>query len=140
MFSSSFSQAFAEEDERRKAEEKKRDEAQALRRWYQLLSSIVTRQRLNNRYNNNSNSEVANAAHDMNDNVSNATVCGSNDQNQTPVNHQMDNRDTNLDEPVNISVKDHEHVFLKECESFDEETFLLTKRCRCGFSVQVEEL
>ncbi|XP_058748032.1 DNA repair protein RAD4 isoform X2 [Vicia villosa] len=139
-FKDTLLEAFAEEDERRKAEERKRDEAQALRRWYQLLSSIVTRQRLNNRYNNNSNSEVANAAHDMNDNVSNATVCGSSDQNQTPVNHQMDNRGTNLDEPVNISVKDHEHVFLKEYESFDEETFLLTKRCQCGFSVQVEEL
>ncbi|KAL5102173.1 hypothetical protein RYX36_006500 [Vicia faba] len=139
-FKDTLLEAFAEEDERRKAEEKKRDEAQALRRWYQLLSSIVTRQRLNNRYNNNSKSEVANAAQDMKDNMSNATVCGSNDQNQTPENHQMDNRDTNLDESVSTSVKDHEHVFLKENESFDEETFLLTKRCQCGFSVQVEEL
>ncbi|KAI5434745.1 DNA repair protein RAD4 [Lathyrus oleraceus] len=139
-FKDALLEAFAEEDERRKAEEKKRDEAQALRRWYQLLSSIVTRQRLNNRYNNNSKSEVTNAAHDMNDNVSNATVSGNNDQNQTPVDHQMDNRDTNLDESVSVSVKDHEHVFLKEYESFDEKTFLLTKRCRCGFSVQVEEL
>ncbi|CAK8538012.1 unnamed protein product [Lathyrus sativus] len=139
-FKDTLLEAFAEEDELRKAEEKKRDEAQALRRWYQLLSSIVTRQRLNNRYNNNLKSEVANVVHDMNDNVSNATVSGSNDQNQTPVNHQMDNRNTNLDDSLSISVKDHKHVFLKEYESFDEKTFLLTKRCQCGFSVQVEEL
>jgi xeroderma pigmentosum group C-complementing protein len=137
---SSLTQAFAEEAERQKAEEKKRDEAQALRRWYQLLSSIVTRQRLNNRYNNNLTSEVTNDVQCINDNVSSAAVCDSNDKNQTPRQHQMEKRDTDLDTSLSIPAKDHEHVFLKEYESFDKETSLLTKRCQCGFSVQVEEL
>jgi xeroderma pigmentosum group C-complementing protein len=139
---SSLTQAFAEEAERQKAEEKKRDEAQALRRWYQLLSSIVTRQRLNNRYNNNLTSEVTNDVRCINENVSSATVCDSNDKNQTPRQHQMEKCDTDLDSSLSIPVKDHhhEHVFLKEYESFDKETSLLTKRCQCGFSVQVEEL
>jgi xeroderma pigmentosum group C-complementing protein len=137
---SSLTQAFAEEDERQKAEEKKRDEAQALRRWYQLLSSIVTRQRLKNRYNNNLTSEVTNDVQCINDNVSSAAVCDSNDKNQTPRQHQMEKRDIDLDTSLSIPAKDHEHVFLKEYESFDKETSLLTKRCQCGFSVQVEEL
>ncbi|XP_045828948.1 DNA repair protein RAD4 isoform X1 [Trifolium pratense] len=133
-------EAFAEEAERLQEEEKKRDEAQALRRWYQLLSSIVTRQRLNNRYNNNLTSEVPNDVHCINDNVSSAAVCDSDDKNQTSIQHQMEKCDTDLDTSLSIPVKDHEHVFLKEYESFDEETSLLTKRCQCGFSVQVEEL
>jgi xeroderma pigmentosum group C-complementing protein len=140
LFSSSLTQAFAEEDEREKAEEKKRDETEALRRWYQLLSSIVTRQRLNNRYNNSWTPEVSNDVHCVNDNVSNATICGSSDKSQTPRHHQIDKCDTDPDVSVSIPVKDHEHVFLKEYESFDKETSLLTKRCQCGFSVQVEEL
>ncbi|XP_039690215.1 DNA repair protein RAD4 isoform X2 [Medicago truncatula] len=133
-------EAFAEEDEREKAEEKKRDETEALRRWYQLLSSIVTRQRLNNRYNNSLTPEVSNDVHCVNDKVSNATIFGSSDKSQTPRHHQIDKCDTDLDVSVSIPVKDHEHVFLKEYESFDKETSLLTKRCQCGFSVQVEEL
>ncbi|KAK7321488.1 hypothetical protein VNO77_32191 [Canavalia gladiata] len=127
-------EAYAEEDERRWAEEKKRDEAQALTQWYQLLSSIVTRQRLNNRYNNSLSSEKPTSVQCANVNESNATVCGSYAKNQTPRHQQMDKGETNP------SVKDHEHVFLKELESFDKGTSLLTKRCQCGFSVQVEEL
>ncbi|XP_027192928.1 DNA repair protein RAD4 isoform X3 [Cicer arietinum] len=133
-------EAYAEEDERQKAEEKKMNEAQALRRWYQLLSSILTRQRLNNRYNNSLASELSIDVQCMNDNVSNAKVCGSNDKNKTHKHNQMDKCDTNLEASLSIPVKDHEHAFLKEYESFDEETSLLTKRCQCGFSVQVEEL
>jgi xeroderma pigmentosum group C-complementing protein len=36
--------------------------------------------------------------------------------------------------------QDHEHEFPEEDQSFDEETFVRTKRCPCGFSIQVEEL
>ncbi|KAL8047029.1 hypothetical protein ABFX02_08G211900 [Erythranthe guttata] len=43
-------QAYLEEEERRENEEKRKNEAQALSKWYQLLSSIITRQRLNNAY------------------------------------------------------------------------------------------
>ncbi|KAL9160688.1 hypothetical protein ABFS82_08G217000 [Erythranthe guttata] len=43
-------QAYLEEEERRESEEKRKNEAQALSKWYQLLSSIITRQRLNNAY------------------------------------------------------------------------------------------
>ncbi|XP_027329970.1 DNA repair protein RAD4 isoform X2 [Abrus precatorius] len=134
-------EAYAEEDERRQAEEKRRDEAQALSRWYQLLSSIVTRQRLNNRYNNSLSSEMpSTSVQCTNVNESNATVCGSYDMNQTPRHQQVDERDTDIDASLCTPVKDHEHVFLKELENFEKETALLTKRCKCGFSVQVEEL
>lgn len=36
--------------------------------------------------------------------------------------------------------QDHEHVFLTDDESFDEDTMTRSKRCRCGVSIQVEEL
>ncbi|KAK7276237.1 hypothetical protein RIF29_17374 [Crotalaria pallida] len=143
-------EAYAEEDERRQAEEKRRDEAQALSRWYQLLSSVITRQRLNNRYNNNSlSSEMPTDIQCKNENESNAAVCSDNGKNQSPKHHQVDKSgadlDTTLSTPVkdtslSTPVKDHVHVFLKEYETFDEVTSLLTKRCECGFSVQVEEL
>ncbi|CAL0307656.1 unnamed protein product [Lupinus luteus] len=132
-------EAYAEEDERRQAEEKRRDEAQALSRWYQLLSSIVTRQRLNNCYNNLS-SEMSTDIQCKNENESNAAVCGDNDNNQSPKHHQVSKSGTDLDTSLSTPVKDHVHVFLKEYETFDEVTSLLTKRCQCGFSVQVEEL
>lgn len=76
----------------------------------------------------------------LNDNVSKATTSGSSNINQSPRHDQIDKCHTDLDASLSIPVKDHEHVFLKEYESFDEETSLLTKRCQCGFSVQVEEL
>ncbi|TKY56703.1 DNA repair protein RAD4 [Spatholobus suberectus] len=134
-------EAYAEEDERRQAEEKKRDETQALSRWYQLLSSIVTRQRLNNRYiNNGLCSEMRTGVLCINNDESSATVCDIYGKNQSQGHQQLDKCDTNLDASLSTPVKDHEHVFLKEFESFDEGTSLLTKRCQCGFSVQVEEL
>ncbi|MED6161563.1 hypothetical protein PIB30_061985 [Stylosanthes scabra] len=135
-------EAFAEEEQRRQAEEKRRDETEALRRWYQLISSIVTRQRLKNRYNNGLPSEILTEVQHVNDKESNATVSDSYGNNETPQNQQLNTSDNNLDLKASISThtKEHEHVFLKEYESFDEETSLLTKRCQCGFSVQVEEL
>lgn len=76
----------------------------------------------------------------INNDESSATVCDSNDKSQNQRDQQVDKCDTNVDVSLSTSVKDHEHVFLKEFESFDEGTSLLTKRCQCGFSVQVEEL
>ncbi|KAG9138484.1 hypothetical protein Leryth_012759 [Lithospermum erythrorhizon] len=49
-FKDAIIEAHAEEEVRREAEEHRRNEMQALRRWYQLLSSIITRQRLQNCY------------------------------------------------------------------------------------------
>jgi len=139
----SFPQAYAEEEERRQAEEKKRDETQALSRWYQLLSSIVTRQRLNNRYISNSlPSEMPTSGQCMNN--ESITIVGESYDKNHNVRHQqqVEQCDTTsvVDASLSTPVKDHEHVFLKEFESFDSETSLLTKRCQCGFSVQVEEL
>ncbi|CAJ1970819.1 unnamed protein product [Sphenostylis stenocarpa] len=133
-------EAYAEEEERRQAEEKKRDETQALSRWYQLLSSIVTRQRLSNRYISDSLSSEMPTGGLRIDNESSATVGDSYDENHNVRHQQVDQCDTNLDVSLSTPVKDHEHVFLKKFESFDKETSLLTKRCQCGFTVQVEEL
>jgi len=32
------------------------------------------------------------------------------------------------------------HEYPEEDQTFDEETFVRTKRCPCGFSIRVEEL
>ncbi|KAF7816466.1 DNA repair protein RAD4 isoform X1 [Senna tora] len=134
-------EAFAEEEERRQAEDKKRNEAQALSRWYQLLSSIVTRQRLKNRYTSSFPSKTSTDIQSRNSKELNASVNGNDDKKQSPKNHQVNKCDTtDAYVPFSTQTEEHEHVFLKEYESFDEETFLLTKRCQCGFSVQVEEL
>jgi xeroderma pigmentosum group C-complementing protein len=57
-----------------------------------------------------------------------------------PPGHQKDAKDRKLNAPSMTLTDDHEHVFLVEDQSFDEETSTRTKRCHCGFSVQVEEL
>lgn len=41
--------------------------------------------------------------------------------------------------PVFPSDHDHEHVYPVENQSFDEKTLVWTKRCSCGFSIEVEE-
>ncbi|KAF8017175.1 hypothetical protein BT93_H2383 [Corymbia citriodora subsp. variegata] len=127
-------EAYAEGEERRRAEERKRNEAEATSRWYQLLSSIVTRQRLNNRYGKDGLTSTQ-SRDSVTKEESSAQV----------IRHVAD---TSGSEQPNTFVNassvaqtgDHEHVFSKEDESFDEESSLRTKRCRCGFSVQVEEL
>jgi len=73
-------------------------------------------------------------------NESSATVGDSYDKNHNVKQQQVDQCDTSLGASLSTPVKDHEHMFLKEFESFDRETSLLTKRCQCGFTVQVEEL
>lgn len=129
-------QAYAEEEERREAEEKKRDKAHAIARWYQLLSNMVTRQRLKSSY------EV-----------------GSSSQKDEPANQSGDPCRTQVEDNVQLSQShhgrfkdahsyyqsveftgDHEHVFPVESQSFDEESSVRTKRCPCGFSIEVEEM
>ncbi|KAJ7964480.1 DNA repair protein RAD4 [Quillaja saponaria] len=136
-FKDAILEAFTEEEERREAEEKRRNETQAMSRWYQLLSSIVTRQRLNNRYGQSVVSEKSSDIQPMNSNIQ---IGGSQDTNQTFGCQIEDTGDTDLNVSSAAPSNIHEHAFLKEYESFDEESSVLTKRCHCGFSVQVEEL
>lgn len=133
-------QAYTEEAERREAEERKQREKQAISRWYQLLSSILTRQRLNSRYGDNENpSQAASDVWGTNDKA-NADVPSCKDETK-PSEHQQDNeRSTSKDAPSSIVPEDHKHVFLSEDKSLDEKSLVVTKRCHCGFSLQVEEL
>lgn len=135
----SFLQAYAEEEERREAEEKKRNETQATCRWYQLLCSIITRQRLNDRYGDGLSSQTSTDIQDMN-NKSNASVGGCHEDKQSLVCQQEEMHEAKLDAPSAALPEAHKHVFLTEDQSFDEESLVLIKRCHCGFSVQVEEL
>ncbi|XP_054804096.1 DNA repair protein RAD4 isoform X2 [Prosopis cineraria] len=133
-------EAYAEEEERTRAEARKRDEAKALSRWYQLLSSIVTRQRLNNRYNTSFPSETSTDNQSRDNKELNAMVSGGYGE-KSPRNQVTGCDAAEVEVPsIRQANEHHEHVFLKEYESFDEESSLLTKRCQCGFSVQVEEL
>ncbi|CAK7339030.1 unnamed protein product [Dovyalis caffra] len=136
-FKDAILEAYAEEEERREAEEKRRNEAQAISRWYQLLSSIITRQRLNNSYGNGSTSQMP--SNFQNANIQPDVHVGS-QRNTQPSGRQKDVKDHKLNAPSVTLTDDHEHVFLVEDQSFDEETSTKTKRCHCGFSVQVEEL
>ncbi|CAL4998846.1 unnamed protein product [Urochloa decumbens] len=121
-------EAYAEEEERRRAEESKQDEAQALSRWYQLLCSIVTRQRLKESYTTPSHG-LDHEGTPGNDNIQKNT------QSSRPSEREPNSSKLQTDH-------DHEHVheYPEEDQSFDEETFVRTKRCPCGFSIQVEEL
>uniref|UniRef100_A0A2P2LPW8 DNA repair protein complementing XP-C cells homolog isoform X1 n=1 Tax=Rhizophora mucronata TaxID=61149 RepID=A0A2P2LPW8_RHIMU len=134
-FEDAILEAYAEEEERRLAEEKRRNEAQALSRWYQLLSSIITRQRLNNAYGDGFQSESpSNFANKPSIHVD------SRDITQSLANQNESMQDFNLDAPFVKLVEEHEHEYLAEDQSFDNEGSTRTKRCRCGFSIQVEEL
>ncbi|CAO2188269.1 unnamed protein product [Urochloa humidicola] len=122
-------EAYAEEAEQRRAEERKQEEAQALTRWYQLLCSVVTRQRLKESYKTPSYKTDGHEGLPGNDDI------------------QKNTRSCQPSERESSSSKlqaheDHEHVheYPEEDQSFDEETFVRTKRCPCGFSIQVEEL
>lgn len=131
-------QAYAEEQEKRDADEKKRNEIKALSRWYQLLSSMVTRQRLNNRYVNNLSSLASTDSQTV-QGKSNLQVSNSKDNDQSLRCLQGETHENKQDAPSAAILEDHEHVFLIVDRSCDESS-VLTKRCNCGFSVQVEEL
>nr|CAB3483004.1 unnamed protein product [Digitaria exilis] len=121
-------EAYAEEEEQRRAAERKQDEAQALSRWYQLLCSIVTTQRLKDSYKTPSN-ELGHERPPRNDNVQKNTLSS-----------QRSEREPNPSKLQADHDHDHVHEYPEEDQSFDEETFVRTKRCPCGFSIQVEEL
>lgn len=129
-------QAYAEEEVRREAKERRRTEAEALSRWYQLLASLITRQRLHNCYVDGASSQSA------------VNIATPNDKSSLPAGGSENTRSAHLEEseiaksnsPSIVLAENHEHVFRVEDQIVDEESSTRTKRCRCGFSVQYEEL
>ncbi|TYH62035.1 hypothetical protein ES332_D07G091300v1 [Gossypium tomentosum] len=138
-FKDAILEAYAEEEERRAAEEKKQTEAQAISRWYQLLSSVITRQKLNSYYRGSSSSQPSRNIQDKN--IETKTPVQSSKDNKQPTAHRKaNNQDTTHTTSLVALEVGHEHVFLTKNESFDAENSIRTKRCECGFSIQVEEL
>ncbi|XP_039027262.1 DNA repair protein RAD4 isoform X2 [Hibiscus syriacus] len=137
-FKDAILEAYAEEEERRAAEEKKRNEAQATSRWYQLLSSIITRQKLNSYYGDCSPSQASRDVQITNE--IKAPVESNQDGRQSTGHLKGDNRGTVYAASSGVLDVGHEHVYLTKNESFDGENSVTTKRCECGFSIQVEEL
>ncbi|XP_009334424.2 DNA repair protein RAD4 [Pyrus x bretschneideri] len=137
-FKDAILEAYAEEEERRDAAEKKRNEGQAISRWYQLLCSIVTRQRLNNRYGDSPSSVASVDTNKVNSNIDVQVDDCQNDKQSLACQQNVPEKRTA--DPSASMPEDHEHVFLTENQSFDEGNLVLTKRCQCGFSVQVEQL
>ncbi|URE22716.1 protein complementing XP-C cells [Musa troglodytarum] len=135
-FKDAILEAYAEEEERRESEERKRNENHALSRWFQLLSSIITRQHLKNSYVDSSSTHGTVS----NDQKSNRNVSQENSPHGN-TSSASDFRDGSSQElkPVFPSDHDHEHVYPVENQSFDEKTLVWTKRCPCGFSIEVEE-
>ncbi|KAG8047367.1 hypothetical protein GUJ93_ZPchr0008g13288 [Zizania palustris] len=134
-FKNTILEAYAEEEEQRQANERRKDEAQALARWYQLICSIVTRQRLKDTY------KAPSSEHGPKEPSKEVTKQKSTDDSLSLETKARFSR-LQADRPLysRFLVHDHEHEFPKEDQTFDEETFVRTKRCPCGFSIQVEEM
>ncbi|CAN4126837.1 unnamed protein product [Withania somnifera] len=128
-------EAYAEEEVRREAKERKRTEAEALSRWYQLLASLVTRQRLHNCYVDGASSQSA-VKIAMPNVKSSPLAVGS----ENTTNTQEKSEIAKSSSPSIVLAENHEHEFLIEDQAVDEESSTRTKRCHCGFSVQYEEL
>ncbi|MCD9643768.1 hypothetical protein HAX54_031467 [Datura stramonium] len=138
-FKDAILEAYAEEEVRREAKERRRTEAEALSRWYQLLASLITRQRLHNCYVDGASSQSAVNIATSND-KSSLLASGSENTRSPPQYHQEKPQITKSSSPSIVLAENHEHVFLVEDQTVDEESSTRTKRCRCGFSVQYEEL
>ncbi|XP_030482438.2 DNA repair protein RAD4 isoform X1 [Cannabis sativa] len=132
-------EAYRGEQERKEAEEKKRNEREAISHWYQLLSSIVTRKRIKDRYGKSLSSQASTDIKTAS-NISNVHVSADQAVNQS-FRCQEGDMDTNKLGTTSTDLpEEHQHVFLTEDQCFDEENLVLTKRCHCGFSIEVEEL
>nr|XP_016457355.1 PREDICTED: DNA repair protein RAD4-like [Nicotiana tabacum] len=138
-FKDAILETYAEEEERRQAKERKRSEAEALSRWYQLLASLITRQRLHNCYVDGASSQSAVNFATSND-KSSLLARDAEDTKKTPEYQQEKSEIAQSDSPPTVLAEDHAHVFVVEDQTVDEESSTRTKRCRCGFSVQYEEL
>ncbi|WOL06599.1 DNA repair protein RAD4 isoform X2 [Canna indica] len=130
-FKDAILEAYAEEEERRESEERKRNENQALSRWFQLLSSIITRQQLKSSYVDSS------SIHEIS--LGDQKKCEQQKGN-SPRKTPSQDASSKVLRPLLPSGHDHVHTFLVENQSFDKETSVLTKRCSCGFSIEVEEM
>ncbi|XP_073122136.1 DNA repair protein RAD4 isoform X2 [Henckelia pumila] len=132
-FKESILEAYAEEEERRNAEQKKQDEVRALSRWYQLLSSIVIRQRLNNSYGEGSTSQASFdvPAPDVNHHK---LAVGAEKNDDSPRCQDQEMRSPGEHD------HDHKHEFTLDEQALDEDGSTRVKRCRCGFSIEFEEL
>ncbi|WCJ25215.1 DNA repair protein Rad4 family [Euphorbia peplus] len=134
-FKDAILEAYGEEEEIRMAEEKRRNEAEAASRWYQLLSSILTRQRLNNHYGKSSSLEM----------TKNAQVTNKKPDKRVVSKPDMQSQQKEVQKPTSNAAsvpitEEHEHVFVTEEECFDEESCVRRKRCHCGFSIEVEDM
>ncbi|KAL6862447.1 hypothetical protein ACP4OV_016788 [Aristida adscensionis] len=136
-FKSTILEAYAEEEEQRQVEERKQEAAQALSRWYQLLCSIVTRQRLKDSYKTPSQGLDQEGPPN-----SDSNSVQKNTRNSRHTQMETRTRKPKADQRPNscVPAHDHQHEFPEADQSFDEDTFVRTKRCPCGFSIQVEEL
>lgn len=117
--------------------ERKWNEAQAVSRWYQLISSMVTRQRLRNSYEGSSSSFQSHLQKQpptavIPKRTLTGDECGRfQGEEKRRVNHHTSS---------SSSYDNHEHVFPLEDQSYDEESSIRTKKCPCGFSIQMEEM
>ncbi|KAL9241453.1 hypothetical protein vseg_015565 [Gypsophila vaccaria] len=136
-FRAAILEVYTEEERRREEEEKKRDERQALSRWYQLLSSMVTRQRLNDKYMNTMEFETVSNDLKVGDKSSRKETSNA-DEHKTPI--QEKTSGTTFHDAHRIDTHNHEHVFLTDDESFDDDSMTRAKKCRCGLSIEVEEM
>ncbi|GAB2299112.1 hypothetical protein Dimus_033184 [Dionaea muscipula] len=131
--------AYAEEEVRREEEGKRRDERLAISQWYQLLSSMVTRQKLINSYGHHGSPSQTTSIDPPKSDEPSCSLLGSDDYKGNPIADRVIGHVTKSHR-LATSSEDHEHVFLEEDSSFDEETGVKTKACRCGFMIEVEEL
>ncbi|XP_072982139.1 DNA repair protein RAD4 isoform X2 [Typha latifolia] len=136
-FKDAILEAYVEVEERRECEERKRNEAQALSRWFQLLSSIITRQRLKNSY---VSSSICDPHKSPDDQKNSPQLHSSKIHSEREVLPRGAHERLAPKAKYVLTSHEHEHVFPVENESFDEEILVRTKRCPCGFSIQVEEL
>ncbi|CAI9111372.1 OLC1v1011585C1 [Oldenlandia corymbosa var. corymbosa] len=139
-FKDAIVEAYNEEEDKRMAEEKRRNEVQALSRWYQLLSSVITRQRLNNRYGNGSEQESSALNLKPSHSPSSAETGDNESSRKRRGNQQNKLHDEKPSVQPFVPTEDHEHVFFSDDESFNDESCVRTKRCKCGFSIELEEL
>ncbi|GAB2211080.1 hypothetical protein Drorol1_Dr00016371 [Drosera rotundifolia] len=134
-FKEAILEAYAEEESRREEEEKKRAERATISRWYQLLSSMMTRQKLNDSYGASSQTTAFGSPKSKD-----LSPSQFGEDKRTPKKKKKKNDQETKWPVLSTPSDDHEHIFLKEDESYYEETFLRHKRCRCGFTIEVEEL
>ncbi|KAK4366920.1 hypothetical protein RND71_014800 [Anisodus tanguticus] len=138
-FKDAILEAYTEEEVRREAKERRRTEAEALSRWYQLLASLITRQRLHNCYIDGASSQsVVNIA--MSNDKSSVLAGGIENTRTAPEYQQEKSEIAKSNSPQIVLAENHEHVFLVEDQTVGEGSSTRTKQCRCGFSVQYEEL